>query len=254
MQNILVVGKGYVGSAVVKAFKKNIIFVAEPKINTKISDFKNKKIDFVFVCVDTPKGENFNTLHNVLREINDTFKNHIVIIKSTALPSFFKKIHNEFKNIKLVHYPEFLSHWNNINDFLNQKFCILGGELPICKKVANLLKSNLKKLKTIKFTNLETAALIKYAENSFLALKVTFANELYNIIKANSLPCTYEEFVELLVLDERIGKSHLQVPGRDGRKGWGGHCFEKDTYEFVKEYSCNLIDYVRKLNKLHRDE
>lgn len=252
MYNILVVGNGYVGSAIVNSFKKNKIFIADPKLKTNIQNFKDKKLDFIFVCVDTPKNEKFKILYNVLKELNFTFTKTIIICKSTALPDFYKKCIDKFTNNSIVYYPEYLSHWNNLNDFENQTFSILGGNIKACKKVEQLLKRNLKNLKKVVFTDIETAAFIKYAENCFLSLKVTFANEMNCIIKKIKLPSSYEKFSELLCLDARIGKSHLKVPGRDGKYGWGGHCFEKDTYEFAKKYSCKLIKFIRSLNNLHR--
>jgi len=254
MSNILIVGYGYVGSAIAKALSKNNIYIAEPKNNTSIQSFKNKNFDFIFVCVDTPLKENFKTLFDVLNEINKTFKDSIIICKSTALPDFYKKVSNTFNNNKIIHYPEYLSHWNNINDFKNQAFCILGGEKIACKKVGSFLKKNLKKLKRIVITDIETASFVKYAENCFLSMKVTFANEMFNIIKNIKLPAGYKIFAELLGLDPRIGHSHLEVPGRDKKYGWGGHCFEKDTFEFANKYSCKLIKFIIELNKLHRHE
>lgn len=254
MSRILIVGNGYVGSAIAEAFKKNDICIADPKNNTYIADYKDKIFDYIFVCVDTPKNENFKNLYNVLKLLNFLFKKTTIICKSTALPDFYKKIIKELKNNKIIYYPEYLSHWNNVNDFKNQTFCILGGKKNTCKKVSVFLKMNLKHLKEIVITDIETAAFVKYAENCFLSMKVTFANEMYNIIKKIKLPAKYSIFKNLLGLDPRIGKSHLEVPGRDGKLGWGGHCFEKDTFEFAKKYSSNLIKFIIKLNKLHRNE
>lgn len=252
MYKLLIVGCGYVGAAIAEAFKKYKIYKVDPKLKTKISDYSDIKFDYIFVCVDTPKKEKFKTLNNVLKEINNTFKDSIVICKSTALPNFYKKAQDTYKNINLIHYPEYLSHWNNVNDFKNQKFCILGGDNNICKKVGMFLKQNLNDLKDVRITNIEVAALLKYSSNCFLTLKITYANEIYKIIKKSNIPCSFKRFAELLSADERVGSSHLEVPGRDGKLGWGGHCFDKDTLAFVEEYNCNLIKFIRKLNNLHR--
>jgi UDPglucose 6-dehydrogenase len=252
MYNLLIIGYGYVGSAIAEAFKQHKVFIVDPKLKNKIDDYSDIKFDYIFVCVDTPKNEKFKTLNTVLREINNTFKNSIVICKSTALPNVYKKAQNTFKNINIIHYPEYLSHWNNINDFKNQKFCILGGESNICKKVGIFLKQNLTKLKDVKITSIEVAALLKYSSNCFYTLKITYANELYRIIKKYNIPCSFKRFAELFGVDERVGSTHLEVPGRDGKLGWGGHCFDKDTFAFANEYSSNLIKFIRKLNNLHR--
>ena len=68
--------------------------------------------------------------------------------------------------------------------------------------------------------------MVKYFTNCFLATKVSFANEMYEICEA--LNIDYDKVTEYTVYDERIGKSHLNVPGPDGDFGYGGHCFPKD--------------------------
>jgi len=249
----MIVGKGYVGSAIEDVFKKEDLVIIDPKFNQNtFKDFKNKVFDIVFVCVDTPKKENFCTLNAVLNELNNTFTGTIVCCKSTATPTYYKKAEKKYNNIKLVFCPEYLSHWNNIEDFKNQKFIIVGGDLQASLFVCDLLKSRLTSVKSIHVTDIATAALIKYAENAFLSLKVTFANELFNAHKKIKCESTFEELTALLGLDERIGHSHLQVPGRDGKYGWGGHCFIKDNYEFVKFTGSKLLQFVQKLNTIHR--
>jgi UDPglucose 6-dehydrogenase len=253
--NVLIVGYGYVGEAVASIFNTDDLTIVDPKLD------KNKTIksvsgnyDLVFVCVDTPKKEGFKTLEKVLHECNQHLKNCIVVCKSTATPSFYKHAEKKYKNIKVLHSPEYLSHWNNVEDFANQKFIIMGGDKKAAATACTIMINRLKHVETARVTDIETAALVKYSENTFLALKVTFANELYNIHKKLKLNSSFEEFTELLGLDERIGKSHLQVPGRDGKNGWGGHCFEKDTFEMEKFTNSNLIKFIRKLNNKHRDE
>lgn len=251
---VLIVGHGYVGSAIGSIFKKEEKTIVDPKyFKTKLSDICKDYFDVVFVCVDTPKDENFKVLNNVLKEINSTFtKGTIVCAKSTASPLFYKESKLKYKNIKLVFYPEYLSHYNNIEDFQNQDFIILGGDIPSCKKIEGILVPRLKNVKYANITDISTAALIKYAENGYLAYKVTFFNELYRIHSKLKIPSSFKNFVKLLVLDKRIGESHTQVPGRDGKKGWGGHCFTKDNHEFYKFTKSSLIKFLIEINKIHR--
>lgn len=251
---ILIVGHGYVGSAVGSIFTIEEKTIIDPKyFKTTLSDVCKEKFDIVFVCVDTPKDENFKTLNKVLSEINKTFhKNTIVCAKSTASPIFYKECKQKYKNIKLVFYPEYLSHYNNIIDFQNQDFLILGGDKLACKKVEEVLVPRLKNVKNAHITDISTAALVKYAENGYLAYKVTFFNELFRIHSKLKLPSSFKNFVNLLVLDKRIGKSHTEVPGRDGKKGWGGHCFTKDNHEFYKFTQSSLIKFLLEINKIHR--
>lgn len=251
--NILIIGHGHVGSAISNAFISDDITIVDPKFNkNKISDYKKKIFDIIFVCVDTPKNECFQTLSLVLSELNKFLPGNIVCCKSTAAPEYYEKAINKFNKIHLVHSPEYLSHWNNKADFLAQSFLILGGKHKHCKEVAEIFLNRLSFIKTVRLTDIKTAALVKYSENAFLAMKVTFANELFNIHKKLKCPSSFSEFVELLGLDPRINSTHMQVPGRDGYYGWGGHCLEKDTHELEKFSESSLIKFIRTLNKQHR--
>jgi len=255
MYDVMIVGCGYVGSAIKEAFKEDNITIIDPKLNKDtITNNKNKSFDIIFVCVDTPKNENFKTLDKVLKEINETFKNVLVVSKSTASPLFYEKSKRRYININLVHSPEYLSHWNNINDFMNQAFCIVGGTPSDCHSYCNILSSRLPNLKVLKITDIKTASLVKYSENAFLALKVTFANELFKIHKKLKCSSSFGEFADLLGTDPRIGHSHFEVPGRDKKFGWGGHCFDKDIFELEKLSNSSLIKFLRKLNKFHRKD
>ena len=252
---ILIVGHGYVGSAISNAFSTDDLIIVDPKYNSnKLSDLKKNKFDVIFVCVDTPQGENFRTLKSILKQINVYLPGNIVCCKSTASPRFYHSISNMYKNISIIHSPEYLSHWNNKQDFINQSFLILGGKTNDCKVIAEIFLNRLKKIKTVRITDIRTAALIKYSENAFLALKVTFANELYKMHSELKCPSSFEDFTEMLGLDPRITNSQMQVPGRDGKFGWGGHCFIKDLNELEKFSNSPLIKFIRKLNKIHRKQ
>lgn len=254
MVDVLIIGYGYVGSAIGSIFRKNEKTIIDPKYTTlSISNVSKKKYDVVFVCVDTPMNENFKTLNTILSSINlHLSKGTIVCCKSTATPQFYKKAKKKYNNIRLVYSPEYLSHHSNITDFQNQEFLIFGGDLGASKKIASILTAKLKKISNVEYTDLETAALIKYSENAFLAYKITFFNELYRIHKNLKLKSSFEEMVRLLTLDKRIGSSHTKVPGRDGKKGWGGHCFTKDNQQFQRFTNSKLIEFMIKINKLHR--
>jgi UDP-glucose 6-dehydrogenase len=80
-------------------------------------------------------------------------------------------------------------------------------------------------------TRSETAEMVKYFTNCFLAAKVTFANQMYQICLDNNID--YDKVCEYTLYDERIGKSHLAVPGPDGDLGFGGHCFPKDLAAMI---------------------
>jgi nucleotide sugar dehydrogenase len=251
---VLIIGHGYVGSAVSSIFKKTEKIIIDPKLNNlTIPDVSHTAFNAVFVCVDTPANSNFRLLNNMLRLLNKHMKKGTIICcKSTATPAFYECAEKRYRNIHLIHSPEYLSHHSNIRDFQLQKFAIFGGDRLSCIALSKVLKPRLRLLKRIELTDIKTAALVKYAENGFLSYKITFFNELYNIHKKLKIPVSYKRLVELLVLDERIGSSHTQVPGRDGKRGWGGHCFDKDNLEFEKFSKSKLIKFMRNINKEHR--
>jgi UDPglucose 6-dehydrogenase len=137
----------------------------------------------------------------------------------------------------LVHVPEFLTTANAIQDYLNGKFAIIGGSVKAymneAERIIKMSQGNL----DVVHCNIGEAALAKYAINSFLATKVVFMNEIHNVAIASGLD--YKKIASLMQLDQRIGSSHMAVPGTDGLYGFGGHCFPKDT-EALLNFSKDL--------------
>lgn len=255
---VMIVGHGYVGSAVASIFKEEEKVIIDPKFNdNKIKDFMGKDFDAVFVCVDTPKGDNTKILDPVLDELNTYIGQKTpVCCKSTATPEYYEWAQKTYENINVIHSPEYLSSNNNIEKFQNQTFCILGGDSYACEVIADIFWTRLDKLNAGKIhtTDIKTAALVKYAENFFLGLKVSYFNELYKIHKNLGCESTYEDFAALVGSDPRIGKSHTQVPGWDGKYGWGGHCLDKDNYEFMQFSESSLVKFINELNDEHRSQ
>jgi UDPglucose 6-dehydrogenase len=133
-------------------------------------------------------------------------------------------------NLKIVYNPEFLTEANAFDDFLNPKMQVLGGKWKDCEAVekAYIRHSSVKIVPTFK-VDLITASLIKYTINSWLATKVTFFNELNDLFNKSGTKIPWENFIDMLTRDDRMGDSHMQVPGTDSKQGFGGHCFPKDT-------------------------
>jgi len=254
MYKVLIVGFGFVGSAVASIFSEGEKVIVDPKFNdNKISDFKNQEFDAVFVSVDTPKAEGFKLLDSILSELNENMlEGTPVCCKSTATPEFYYDVVNRYTNIRILHSPEYLNKTNPIKMFQGQKFFIIGGNEDAAMKVADIFKTRLTHVKDIRITDIKTAALVKYAENAFLALRVTFFNEMYLAHQQQGCESTYTDFAEMVGLDERIGHSHSQVPGSDGKFGWESHCLTKDNYELEKFSQSPLIKFMRELNDKHR--
>ena len=238
MNKIGIVGLGFVGNAVDYGFSKNIKkFKVDPKLNTSLKDLKQFKPEFIFICVPTPMDKKGNQdasiIKNVLQEISQIFKDEIVIIKSTVLPNILNELHQIYKNI--IYNPEFLREKSANQDFLNQEHLILGGNINNIEKVWDLYNSssvcNIKKLYK---TDLISASFVKYATNTFLAAKVIFFNQLKGIYDESGALEKWDNFIDIVSSDNRIGDSHMCVPGHDGRYGYGGACFPKDTAALLK--------------------
>lgn len=234
-----IIGQGFVGNAIYQKFKDYFVvstFDLDPqKRNTDSLEKVVEKSDFIFVCLPTPMklsdgSCDVSIVEKVLSDINQIGKKIIVVIKSTVTPGTTENFNNSFKNIDIVFNPEFLTEANAVQDFNDQKRIVLGGPRPSTTKLRRIYTKVFPKAHIIK-TDSTHAEMVKYLTNSFLATKVSFANEIYQI--CNELDLDYDKVVEYSTLDERLGKSHWSVPGPDGDFGYGGHCFPKDVKALI---------------------
>ena len=136
----------------------------------------------------------------------------------------------DINKINIAFNPEFLTEANSIDDFKNQNRIIIGSTRKVGAKIKSIYSKVFPKVPIIK-TSATIAEMIKYFTNCFLAMKVSYANEIYQICE--KLDIDYDKVVEYAVRDERIGTSHLNVPGPDGDLGFGGHCFPKDLNALI---------------------
>ena len=238
-----IIGRGFVGSAVEYGFSCDEKYKLDLRIYDKNPELSNNSLnetvnssDIIFLSVPTPGNIdgsiNIDIVDGVLNEINDCIDNDaIILIRSTVTPGTSQAFKAKYPNINIVFNPEFLTEKNANQDFINQSRIILGGDDKLTEKVAALYKWRFgKKIKIIR-TNFETAEFIKYMSNCFLATKVSFMNEMKIIADNNNI--NWEKAVKAFTADERIGKSHTQVPGPDGKLGFGGSCFPKDIQAFI---------------------
>jgi UDPglucose 6-dehydrogenase len=238
-----IIGQGFVGSAVKEGMKNHFNILAYDKDPSKYSNSQGvenivKQCEILFVCVPTPmrkSGEcDLSILNLALQEINDycisNIKDIIVIIKSTIPPGTTDKLNNTYSNCNIVFNPEFLTEANAIEDYKNQNRIIVGGDRPYTSIVKRIFEKVFPSTPIIK-TSATIAEMIKYVTNSFLATKVSFANEMYQICQG--LDIDYDKVIEYAKYDNRLGYSHWSVPGPDGDFGFGGHCFPKDVSALI---------------------
>jgi UDPglucose 6-dehydrogenase len=176
-----------------------------------------------------------------------------LVIKSTVPPGTTTRIYNK-GYLEICFSPEFLTEANSFDDFKNQGRIIIGG--PGAKKVKRMFRKPFPRIPII-VTKAETAEMVKYFTNCFLATKVTFANQMYELCEAINID--YDKVCEYALYDTRIGKSHLAVPGPDGDLGFGGHCFPKDLAAmiFLAKDSLlepGLLDAVQDENDRYRTD
>tara|TARA_B100000900_G_scaffold382173_1_gene369178 strand:- start:2302 stop:3141 length:840 start_codon:yes stop_codon:yes gene_type:complete len=247
MKRVLVIGHGFVGSALETSFHEEVEKkIVDPKYNTKVQDFASFNPHLVFICVPTPSKSDgsidTSILEKVTKECIDLYPKSIITIKSTCLPNILKDLQNLSKRV--IHNPEFLTEKNAVDDFISSPFQIFGGNKENCVYVSDFLK-NYTKCKFVEshYVSMEVASLIKYTINSFLAIKVVFFNQIKEIFETLELENEYENFTNGVRLDERIGSSHMKVPGPDGRVGFGGACFPKDTKAFVHFFNENKAHF-----------
>lgn len=232
-----VIGQGFVGGSVYEGMK-NYFETFTFDLNGKCTETSLfsliEKVDMTFLCLPTPmrkSGEcDLSIVRNCLSQVDMIVKSldkkeFIVIIKSTIPPRTTEILNKETKNINIVFNPEFLTEANAVEDYKNQNRIIIGGDRPWTSKVKTVFEKAFPKIPIIK-TSSTIAEMIKYVTNTFLATKVSFANEMYQICQG--LDIDYDKVIEYARYDDRLGNSHWSVPGPDGDFGYGGHCFPKD--------------------------
>jgi len=241
--NIGIIGQGFVGNAVFQKFK-NYYNVYTYDLQAKLCNATNEEIfvecDTIFVCLPTPMDKDGSCYIGIveaeLRDLDekcgfDSNKKKTIIIKSTVSPGTTAKWNKQFKNLNVVFNPEFLTEANAVSDYDNQNRIILGGPRKATTKLKPIFAKVFPKAAIIK-TDSTYAEMVKYVTNSFLATKVSFANEMYEVCEG--LDVDYDKVIEYACYDERLGKSHWAVPGPDGDFGYGGHCFPKDVKALIR--------------------
>ena len=256
--NVGILGFGFVGQAVANAFRpyNNRVWTVDPILGNDISLLYDKNrtpdklIDFVFVCVPTPSLDSGEIDARIVQRCtNDILRNTdaTVIIKSTVTPGLIPI------SSRVVYNPEFLTEANAEEDFINAEYHILGGEPAACNLVMKLYReqSNLRHKDFVVMTKQE-ASLVKYATNAFLATKVTFFNQLYDL--ANQCGADYQIIVDTVTNDKRIGEGHTKVGDRGRKRGYGGACLPKDVnalFHFSKK-KFSLLRFVDRINNKYR--
>ncbi len=220
--------------------KKRLFFTGE------ILDLVNNS-DVIFICVGTPPlpdgSADLSQVESAVRSIaentpSDTYK--VIVEKSTVPVGTHKrlktimKLYNKGKaNFDFVVNSEFLKEGTAIQDFLNPDRIVIGVETDKSKEIMIKLYENIKNEKVIVDPN--SAEIIKYASNSFLAIKISFINMIADLCEKSGGDIGY--VADGIGFDKRIGRAFLNAG-----IGYGGSCFPKDVKAFIKVLSDYAVD------------
>jgi len=274
MSNIGIVGQGFVGTSVARKMREVAVLhaydlakgwslwtsgsmsvdsVTDP--DPRWAEKMIRRTDgIVFVCLPTPMkpdgSVDISIVSEALRQLNQAAgmagKSVKVLVKSTVPPGTVRYFNEYLENIKVVFNPEFLREATATEDYASQKHVILGGEFN--PRIHSLFRLAFPAAE-IHWTDSTTAEMVKYLGNCYLAVKVSFANEMAQISEAVGVD--WGQLVHLAVRnDPRLGESHWQVPGPmladdgSGRKlkGFGGSCFPKDLNGMMSFAWAHKID------------
>ena len=236
-----IIGNGFVGKAtniLANQEVELIVYDINPDLCNPIGTTLQKLClcDIIFISVPTPMNKDgschIGILESVMNDLKEiiSLDEKLVVCRSTVPPG-------TCDNLNCYFMPEFLTEKNFINDFINNEhwiFGLKGNEIQdeIFKShITELINLSHKHQKitynNIYFVSNKEAEMIKLFRNNFLSIKVSFCNEIEEFCSKKDI--NYENVRNLAVLDNRIGESHTCVPGHDGKRGFGGTCFPKDT-------------------------
>ena len=236
-----IIGFGYVGRAIQHGFAQTCdfrIYDINPTISENTLEEVCKDSEYIFVCVPTPMkstGEcDISIVEYTVKKCHKYLKNtdKILIIKSTVVPFTTYMLKNKYPHMRIVFNPEFLTARTYKLDFINSARIILGGNIADTRKVEILYRKRFPdKSVPIYHTDSTTAETVKELANCFLATKVLLCNEFYDI--CDKIGVDYNEVMEMILADGRIGRSHTDVPGHDSKRGISGVCFPKDMNAMI---------------------
>jgi len=222
---IAIIGMGYVGTQHLKLFP-DAIQIDPPR---GLGNYgQTRECELSIVCVPTPMREDGSCDTSIVEEVVPRLQSDLVLIRSTVTPGTCDKLPDN-----VVFSPEYLGEstyytppqYPQPDNPLQHGYMILGGDEDDCSRIADIFMPVLGPCTRFRFVTRKEAEIIKYAENSFFALKVTFANQLRQICEAAGV--NYHRVREGWIDDPRVGPMHsaafAQKPGFDGK------CLPKDT-------------------------
>lgn len=258
MLKVGIVGHGFVGKAVDYGFTGTEKMIIDPLYGNDIKDLKKFQPHVTFVAVPTPMGADGSIDSSIVEDTVKYLKHHVmglIVIKSTVTPDIVNSLTKGVGGERVIYNPEFLTEKNANEDFINPKMHIFGGHFESTKRLEEIyIQYSLCKPCQVFHMSAPDASFVKYGINCFLASKVLWFNQFYDVVE--EFGGNFGKIVNAIGTDPRVTDSHTRVPGFDGKRGYGGACFPKDTAAFANFASgldpFTVLEHVIDKNNAYR--
>ncbi len=257
--NIGILGVGFVGGTHLKAFELARMEVITHDVKHEGSKLENLLCcDVVFVGLPSPTEngrQDLTIIEGALLSLTALEFKGVLCLKSTVMPGTTTRFREKY-GLRVVHSPEFLRERCALDDFLFQTTVLVGGpkedtSLVIEAYQEQRLRLRQPYLRVSHHEDPSVTEMAKYMHNSFLATKVAWANQFADVCEQAGVP--YSVVCDAAKTQGGLGFGHLDVPGPDGKRGFSGTCFPKDTLSLVTEYpNMTILAAAREYNETIR--
>jgi len=234
-----IVGLGFVGSSVYAAIrdKNDVLFHDPNKIGSTPLSILVEKCEVLFICVPTPSDKNGIVDINIFNDVISKLSNYrgLIVVKSTIPEKYIPD--------NVVYNPEFLNERTHLEDFKNQNYIVLGGEIDNTYKAEMFYKQYFDlDFNCIKFEHcsIKEASNLKYFNNIYGAYKILFWEFVHDITGDSR---------KISNMMKNLPDPRMDIVGLDGARGYGGACFPKDIDAFHAEHRHPLTKFMKEFNQ-----